>query len=187
MALRNTSQERRTSRSSERAPAGTPSGDAGAPGGWLPSLTLRVRHHRVSTRRHQKSEARHEQLVAGLVASCMADFQEHAHEARHFLVVSSVQADLARERDFRDTALDAFRETHDRIESLIRDHQWPALREFVSGLPEHSDVFIADTRSDVETALGELWQRFSGFGVAVSSSVVWLAEPQVYYLLLWKD
>ncbi len=30
----------RTSRSSERAPAGTPSGNADAPGGWLPSLTL---------------------------------------------------------------------------------------------------------------------------------------------------
>ena len=30
----------RTRRCSERAPAGTPSGDAGAPGGWLPSLTL---------------------------------------------------------------------------------------------------------------------------------------------------
>ncbi len=27
-------------RSSERAPAGTPSGDAGALGGWLPSLTF---------------------------------------------------------------------------------------------------------------------------------------------------
>jgi hypothetical protein len=27
-------------RSSERAPAGTPSGDVGAPGGWLPSLTF---------------------------------------------------------------------------------------------------------------------------------------------------
>jgi hypothetical protein len=117
----------------------------------------------------------------------MAEFQEHAHEVRHFLVVSSVQPELARERDSRDTSLDAFRASHDRIESLIRDRQWQALREFVSGLPEQTDVFIADTRSDVETALGELWQRFSGFGVAVASSVVWLAEPQIYYLLLWKD
>ena len=30
----------RTRRSSERAPAGTPSGDADVAGGWLPSLTL---------------------------------------------------------------------------------------------------------------------------------------------------
>ena len=141
----------------------------------------------MSTRRHQKSEARREEVVAGLVASCTAEFQEHAHEVRHFLVVSSVQPELAKERDSRGTALDAFRETHDRIESLIRDRQWLALREFVSGLPEHSDVFIADTRSDVEAALGEFWQQFSGFGVAVASSVVWLAEPQIYYLLLWKD
>jgi hypothetical protein len=37
----------RTRRSSERAPAATPSGDAGALGGWLPSLTSDVRneHH----------------------------------------------------------------------------------------------------------------------------------------------
>jgi hypothetical protein len=32
--------EARTSRSSERVPAGTPNGDVGARGGWLPSLTL---------------------------------------------------------------------------------------------------------------------------------------------------
>ena len=141
----------------------------------------------MSTRRHQKSEVRREQFVAGLVASCMAEFQEHSHEVRHFLVVSSVQPELASERDSRDTSLDAFRASHDRIEILIREHQWQTLREFVSGLPEQTDVFIADTRSDVEAALGELWQRFSGFGVAVASSVVWLAEPQIYYLLLWKD
>jgi Lhr-like helicase len=117
----------------------------------------------------------------------MAEFQEHAHEVRHFLIVSSVQPELARARDSRDTSLDAFRATHDRIESMIRDRQWQALREFVSGLPEQTDILISDTRSDAEVALGELWQRFSGFGVAVASSVVWLAEPQIYYLLLWKD
>jgi hypothetical protein len=33
---------RPTRRSSERAPAGTPSGDAGAPGGWHPQLTFHV-------------------------------------------------------------------------------------------------------------------------------------------------
>jgi hypothetical protein len=33
-------QSTRTRRSSERAPAGTPSGDADAPGGWHPSLTF---------------------------------------------------------------------------------------------------------------------------------------------------
>ena len=33
-----------TRRSSERAPAGTPSGDAAVPGGWPPSLTFVVRH-----------------------------------------------------------------------------------------------------------------------------------------------
>ena len=141
----------------------------------------------MSTRRHQKSEARREQAVAGLVASCMAEFQEHEHEVRHFLVVSSVQPELARARDQRDASLDAFRVVHDRIESLIRDRQWQALREFVSGLPPQTDVFMTATRSDVETALGELWLQFSGFGVAVASSVVWLAEPQLYYLLLWKD
>lgn len=146
-----------------------------------------VRHHRVSTRRHQRSEARREQVVAGLVKSCMAEFQQHAHEARHFLVVSSVQPELARERDSRDTSLDAFRASHDRIESLIRDRQWEALHEFVSTLPAQTDIFIFEGRSDVETSLGELWQRFSGFGVAVASSVVWLAEPRIYYLLLWKD
>ena len=141
----------------------------------------------MSTRRHQRSAARREQVVGELVASCMAEFEEHAHEARHFLVVSSVQPELARERDARDTSLDTFRASHDRVESLIRDRQWQALREFVSGLPEQTGIFIADTRSDAEVALGELWQRFSGFGVAVASSVVWLAEPQIYYLLLWKD
>ena len=47
----------RTRRSSEREPAGTPSGDADVAGGWLPSLTLafdnpeanyaRREHHRL--------------------------------------------------------------------------------------------------------------------------------------------
>jgi hypothetical protein len=37
---RSTTEFNRTIRSSERAPAGTPSGDADVPGGWLPSLTL---------------------------------------------------------------------------------------------------------------------------------------------------
>ena len=32
-----------TRRSSDQAPAGTPSGDAGAPGSWHPSLTFNVR------------------------------------------------------------------------------------------------------------------------------------------------
>jgi hypothetical protein len=117
----------------------------------------------------------------------MAEFQEHAHQARHFLVVSSVQPELAREHDPRDTSLDAFRASHDRIESLIRDRQWEPLHEFVSGLSVQTDIFISDSRSDVETALGELWQRFSGFGVAIASSVVWISEPRIYYLLLWKD
>jgi hypothetical protein len=103
------------------------------------------------------------------------------------LVVSTVQPELARERDSRDTSLDAFRTKHDHIKSLIRGQQWQALREFVSGVPEQTDIFIADTQSEVERALGELWQRFSGFGVAVASSVVWLAEPRIYYLLLWRD
>jgi hypothetical protein len=41
-----------------RAPAGTPSGDADVPGGWLPSLTFHVRPHEeagANLRRHSSS------------------------------------------------------------------------------------------------------------------------------------
>jgi hypothetical protein len=41
---------KRTRRSIERAPAGTPSGDADAPGGWLPSLNFNVRRNRLAMR-----------------------------------------------------------------------------------------------------------------------------------------
>lgn len=141
----------------------------------------------MSTRRHQKSDARREKVIAGLVTSCMAEFQEHAHEARHFLVVCSIESELARERDSRDASLDVFRGVSERIESLIRDRQWPALHEFVSGLTAQPGVALVNTPEEVESALENLWRRFSGFSVGISSSVVWLAEPRIYYLLLWRD
>jgi hypothetical protein len=43
-----------TSRSSERPPAGTPSGDAAVLGGWLPSLTFDVRDSSVGYAVRQK-------------------------------------------------------------------------------------------------------------------------------------
>lgn len=141
----------------------------------------------MSTRRHQKSEERRAQIIARSVASCMAEFQEHAHEVCHFLVVSSVQPELARKRDAKDASLNVFRASQDRIDSLIRGSQWQELREFVAGLPEQNDIIIAENRSVVEASLGKLWQQFSGFGVVVASSVAWIAEPRIYYLSLWRD
>lgn len=141
----------------------------------------------MSTRRHQRSEARREQTIVSSVAAYMAEFQEHAHEAKHYLVVSSVHPELAVERDSRDTSITEFRVTHARIEGFIRTRQWQSLREFVAELRRQSDIFIADSQASLESGLRDYEQRFSAFGVGVAYSVVWLAEPKIYYLLLWKD
>lgn len=121
-----------------------------------------------------------------LVASCMAEFRQHAQEARHFLIVSSVQPELASERDSHDSSLEKFQRAHDQIERSIRDGEWKTLREFVTKL-SYPDIFMTDSPGSTEIAIRELWQRYSGFGVTVASNVVWLAEPKIYYLMLWKD
>jgi hypothetical protein len=141
----------------------------------------------VSTRRHKKSQARFEQIAVGTVTVFMKEFREHADEARHFLVVSSVHAKLELERDSGDKSLANFQASHNRIEGFIRNKEWQGLCEFVAGFNQQSDIFLANSVTSLEARLLDYHHRFAGFGVGIAYSVAWLAEPKIYYLLLWKD
>ena len=151
----------------------------------MPDLCVGLKS--VSTRRHQRSQARRDEEINRAVDSSLAACQEHAHEATHFLLVSSVQYELARDRDTRDGGLERFQAIHKEIDGLIRIGRWEGLIDFVRGLDSPFDIGITDSLAEFEAQLRGYWARFNGFGVGIAFDMVWLSEPRIYYFLLWKD
>jgi hypothetical protein len=141
----------------------------------------------MSTRRKAKSKNRRDKIADNLVTTFMKGFREHAAEARFFLLVSSLQYELARNRNPRDTSLEKFRAAQKDLEQMLQSKEWEVAVKFIRELNGTLDIYIENSEAAIESRLTSYWEQLSGFGVGVASDTVWIPEPRMYYLLVWED